>query len=63
MDPRRRTPAVDTDTGIDHIDGAFATDFTDEELAAVDDAIIQWLIGWIEERCPGFFLPEDDSED
>ena len=28
---------------------------------ALDNAIIEWVIGWIEERDPNFFL-EDGSE-
>jgi hypothetical protein len=34
---------------------------TDEELETTTTAIIDWVIAWIEERDPEFFLPDDEK--
>jgi len=57
MERERRTPA----TGSEPRSDRFVLDIGED--ASDDEALIDGIIAWIEERMPGFFLPEDGEEE
>ena len=54
MSAKRRTPATGSEPRSDRL----LLDVGED--ASNDDALIDGIIAWIEERMPDFFLPEDD---